>query len=83
MAAVYSGGRTQYRAHSAALFVVELIIDGVKLASLNTPSMLNNAFGVVGALILGEFAVGAKLFVPEVLLYMGRCSRRNVYTAEF
>ena len=52
------------------LFVVELVIDGVKLASLNTPSMLNNAFGIVGALILGEFAVGAKLFVPEVLLYM-------------
>ena len=52
------------------LFVVELVIDGVKLASLNTPSVLNNAFGIVGALILGEFAVGAKLFVPEVLLYM-------------
>lgn len=52
------------------LLIIELIIDGIKLASLNTPNVLNNAFGLVGALILGEFAVGAGLFVPEVLLYM-------------
>lgn len=52
------------------LLLVEVIIDTIRLASLNTPSALNNAFGVVGALILGEFAVSAGLFVPEVLLYM-------------
>ena len=52
------------------LLVIELMIDGIKLASLNTPGALNNAFGIVGALILGEFAVGAGLFVPEVMLYM-------------
>ncbi len=52
------------------LLIIELIIDVVKLASLNTPSALNNAFSVVGALILGDFAVKANLFVPEVLLYM-------------
>lgn len=52
------------------LLAIEFIIDGVKLASLNTPSALSNAFGIVGALILGEFAVSAGLFVPEVLLYM-------------
>ncbi len=52
------------------LVVIELMIDGIKLASLNTPGALSNAFGIVGALILGEFAVGAGLFVPEVMLYM-------------
>ncbi|MBE6767474.1 MAG: spore germination protein [Ruminococcaceae bacterium] len=52
------------------LLMVEVIIDAIRLASLNTPSALNNAFGVVGALILGEFAVTAGLFVAEVLLYM-------------
>jgi len=36
----------------------------------NIMTALNNAFGVVGALILGEFAVSAGLFVAEVLLYM-------------
>ncbi len=52
------------------LLLVEVVIDAIRLASLNTPSALNNAFGVVGALILGEFAVSAGLFVSEVLLYM-------------
>ncbi len=52
------------------LLLVEVMIDAIRLASLNTPSALNNAFGVVGALILGEFAVSAGLFVSEVLLYM-------------
>ncbi len=52
------------------LIIIELMIDGIKLASLNTPSALSNAFGIVGALILGEFAVSAGLFVPEVMLYM-------------
>jgi len=54
----------------AQLLAIELVIDVVKLASLNTPSMLSNAFSVVGALIFGEFAVRANLFVSEVLLYM-------------
>lgn len=53
------------------IILAELLIDGVKLASLNTPDALNNAFSVVGGLILGEFAVKAGIFVPEVLLYMG------------
>ena len=52
------------------LLVVEVVVDAIKLASLNTPGALSNAFGVVGTLVLGEFAVEAGLFVPEVLLYM-------------
>ena len=52
------------------LLAVEFVIDGIKLASLNTPGSLNNAFGIVGALILGDFAVSTGFFVPEVLLYM-------------
>lgn len=52
------------------LLMVEVMIDAIRMASLNTPSALNNAFSVVGALILGEFAVSAGLFVSEVLLYM-------------
>jgi spore germination protein AF len=65
------------------LMTVELIIDGIKLASLNTPNVLNNAFGVVGALILGEFAVSAGLFVPEVLLYMAFVAIANFTQPSF
>lgn len=54
----------------AQLLVIEALIDVLKLASLNTPTSLSNAFGLIGALILGEFAVNAKLFAAEVMLYM-------------
>ena len=49
-------------------------MDGLKLASLNTPSALSNAFGIIGALILGEFAVSARILIPDVLLYMAYVS---------
>lgn len=53
------------------LFIFEIAIDALKLASLNTPSALSNSFSVIGALILGDFAVQAHWFVPEVIMYMG------------
>ena len=52
------------------LFRIEFALDGLKLASMNTPSSLNNTFGVVGGLILGDFAVQIGWFVPEVIVYM-------------
>ncbi len=52
------------------ILIAELIVDGIKIASLNTPNSLSGAFGVVGGLILGEFAVSAGVFTPQVLLYM-------------
>ena len=52
------------------LLLVELIVDILKLASLNTPDALSNSFSMLGALILGDFAVQARWLVPEVLVYM-------------
>ena len=52
------------------LLLVEFIIDALRLASLNTPSMLNNSLSVVGGLILGDFAVDIGWLIPEVILYM-------------
>ena len=54
----------------AQLLVVEFLIDVLKLSSLNTPDSLSNSFSVLGALILGDFAVQARWMVPEVLVYM-------------
>lgn len=50
--------------------LVEIMIDVLKLAALNTPSSLGNALSLVGALIFGEFAVQAGIFAPELLAYM-------------
>ena len=52
------------------LFLVELAIDGLKIASMNTPDILSNSLSVVGALILGDFAVGVGWLCADVILYM-------------
>ena len=67
----------------AQLLMIEFIIDGLKLASLNTPSVLSNSFSVVGALILGDFAVQAKWFVPEVVLFMAFVAIANFTQPSF
>ena len=54
----------------AQLLLTEFIIDGLRMASLNTPSMLSNSLSVVGGLILGDFAVSIGWLIPEVILYM-------------
>ena len=52
------------------LLVVEFLIGVLKLASLNTPDSLSNSFSMLGALVLGDFAVQAGWLGPEVLVYM-------------
>ena len=52
------------------LLLVELVVDLLKLASLNTPNALSSSFSMLGALILGDFAVRSRWLVPEVLVYM-------------
>lgn len=52
------------------LFLVEFAIDGLKIASMNTPDILSNSLSVVGALILGDFAVEVGWLCGDVILYM-------------
>lgn len=52
------------------LLLVEVLIDAIKLAALNTPASLSNALSLVGALVFGEFAVQAGIFSSELLAYM-------------
>lgn len=52
------------------LLLLDFVVDLLKLASLNTPDVLSNSFSMLGALILGDFAVQARWLVPEVLVYM-------------
>jgi stage V sporulation protein AF len=51
------------------LILCELAIDGLKLASMNTPNMLSNSLSVIGGLILGDFAVGIGWLSGEVIFY--------------
>lgn len=52
------------------LLMVELTVDALKIASLNTPSSLSSSFSIIGTLVLGQFAVDAKWLVSEIVLYM-------------
>ncbi|MDR1409862.1 MAG: spore germination protein [Oscillospiraceae bacterium] len=63
--------------------IVELLIDALRLASLNTPSSLGNAFAVVSALVLGESAVQAGWFHAEVVLYMAFVAIANFAQPSF
>lgn len=65
------------------LLVVEWIVDVLKLASLNTPNVLSNSFSMLGALILGDFAVQARWLVPEVLVYMAFVAVANFVQPSF
>lgn len=50
--------------------LLELAIDGLKLASLNTPESLGTSLSVIGALILGEFSIDSGWFIPQTILMM-------------
>ena len=52
------------------LLLLEFIVDGLQLASLNTPDSLSNSLGIIGGLLLSEFAITAGWFIPEAILFI-------------
>lgn len=50
--------------------LLELVVDGLRIASLNTPDTLSNSLGIIGGLLLSEFAVNAGWFIGETVLFM-------------
>lgn len=59
------------------LILVEVAIDGLKIASMNTPDMLSSSLSVIGALILGDFAVDVGWLCADVILYMAFVALAN------
>ncbi len=54
----------------AQFLILELLIDGLRLASINTPDTLSSSLGIVGGLLLSEFAISAGWFILETILLM-------------
>jgi len=52
------------------LLILEFAIDGLRIASVNTPDSLSSSLGIIGALILSEFAIKTGWFVSETILYI-------------
>jgi stage V sporulation protein AF len=59
---------------SIPLFVqfilLEFGLDLLRISSIHTPNSLSTSLGIIGGLMLSEFAVKVGLFVPETVLYM-------------
>lgn len=54
----------------AQMLILEFAIDGLKLASVNTPNMLSTPLSVVAGIILGDYTVSSGWFNSEIMLYM-------------
>lgn len=52
------------------MIILELAIDGLKLAAINTPSTLNTPLSLIAAIIIGEFTVNIGWFNEQTMLYM-------------
>ena len=65
------------------LLILELSIDGLRLAALNTPSMLSTPLSVIAGLVMGEFSVKSGWFNSEVMLYMAFVAVANYTQPNF
>ncbi len=63
--------------------LLELAIDGLRLAAVNTPNMLSTPLSVMAALVLGEFSVESGWFASEVMLYMAFVAIANYTQANY
>lgn len=65
------------------LLILEIAIDGLRLAALNTPSMLSTPLSVIAGLVMGEFSVNSGWFNSEVMLYMAFVAVANYTQPNF
>ena len=65
------------------LLILEIAIDGLRLAALNTPSMLSTPLSVIAGLVMGEFSVKSGWFNSEVMLYMAFMAVANYTQPNF
>lgn len=63
--------------------ILEFCIDGLRLAALNTPSMLSTPLSVVAGIVLGDFTVSSGWFNSECMLYMAFVSIATYSQASF
>lgn len=50
--------------------ILEFAIDGLKMASINTPNMLTTPLSIVAGIVFGDYTVNSGWFNSEIMLYM-------------
>lgn len=63
--------------------ILEVAIDGMRLAALNTPNVLSTPLSVIAGLVMGEFAVSSGWFNSEVMLGMAIVAVSNYTQPNF
>lgn len=63
--------------------ILEFAIDGLRLASVNTPNMLSTPLSVVAGIVLGDYTVSSGWFNSEVMLYMAFVAIANYTQVSF
>ena len=63
--------------------LLELSIDGLRLAAMNTPTMLSTPLSVIAGIVMGEFSVQSGWFNSEVMLYMAFVAVANYTQPNF
>jgi stage V sporulation protein AF len=67
----------------AQLLILEFAIDGLRLAAINTPSMLTTPLSVIAGIVLGEYSVKSGWFNSETMLYMAFVTIANYSQSSF
>ena len=65
------------------LILMEVGIDGLRLAALNTPNSLTTPLSIIGAIALSEFAVESGWVCMEAILYMALVTVANYTQPNF
>lgn len=65
------------------LILMEVGIDGLRLAALNTPNSLTTPLSIIGAIALSEFAVDSGWVSMEAILYMALVTVANFTQPNF
>lgn len=63
--------------------LLELSIDGLRLAAMNTPTMLSTPLSVIAGIVMGEFFGRIRLVQFRSNAIYGICGSGKLYTAEF
>ena len=63
--------------------LLEVSIDGLRLAAMNTPTMLSTPLSVIAGIVMGEFSVQSGWFNSEVMLYMAFVAVANYTQPNF
>ncbi len=52
------------------ILIMEFVLEIIRISTMNTPNVLGSSIGIVGALLVGEFAVSSGWLSSETVFYM-------------